>query len=62
MSVATRLGFVQNRQKGSHARWLHPDGRAMTIPFHGDTEIGPPLYFRLLRQLGISDADFRRMK
>jgi predicted RNA binding protein YcfA (HicA-like mRNA interferase family) len=29
--VAQKLGFNKARQKGSHARWKHPDGRATTI-------------------------------
>ena len=41
--VARILGFILVRQKGSHARWNHPDGRATTIPVHGGEEIGPPL-------------------
>ena len=38
--VAQKLGFVKARQKGSHARWKHPDGRVTTIPIHGNAEIG----------------------
>jgi predicted RNA binding protein YcfA (HicA-like mRNA interferase family) len=33
--AAKKLGFQIVRQKGSHARWKHPDGRATTIPVHG---------------------------
>ena len=40
--VASQLGFVRRRQTGSHERWNHPDGRAVTIPTDGDREIGPP--------------------
>ena len=29
------LGFEQIRQKGSHKRFKHPDGRYITIPDHG---------------------------
>lgn len=29
--VAKKLGFEKLRQKGSHARWKHSDGRATTI-------------------------------
>jgi predicted RNA binding protein YcfA (HicA-like mRNA interferase family) len=36
--VARKLGFEKTRQKGSHARWQHPDGRATTIPIHGNAE------------------------
>jgi predicted RNA binding protein YcfA (HicA-like mRNA interferase family) len=37
--VASKLGFEKARQKGSHARWKHPDGRATTIPSHSNAEI-----------------------
>ncbi|WP_293047373.1 type II toxin-antitoxin system HicA family toxin [Moorena sp. SIO1F2] len=32
--------MLKVRQKGSHARWKHPDGRSTTIPVHGNAEIG----------------------
>ncbi len=34
-----RDGFKLNRQKGSHQRYIHPDGRRVTLTFHssGDT-------------------------
>jgi predicted RNA binding protein YcfA (HicA-like mRNA interferase family) len=59
--VAARLGFERRRQTGSHERWQHPDGRALTIPIHGGREIGPPLYNKILAQLGISAEEFRRL-
>jgi predicted RNA binding protein YcfA (HicA-like mRNA interferase family) len=59
--VAARLGFERRRQTGSHERWQHPDGRALTIPIHGGREIGPPLYNKILAQLGISVEEFRRL-
>jgi predicted RNA binding protein YcfA (HicA-like mRNA interferase family) len=60
--VARRLGFVSVRQRGSHQRWRHPDGRTTTLPVHPSTSITPPLYYEILRQLGISEDDFRRLK
>ncbi|MBZ5526470.1 MAG: type II toxin-antitoxin system HicA family toxin [Acidobacteriia bacterium] len=56
--AALKLGFSRTRQAGSHERWSHPDGRAVTIPIHGGREIGPPLFFKILRQLGISVEEF----
>ncbi len=47
--VARKLGFEKMRQKGSHARWLHPDGRATTIPIHGNSEIGGWLFREILK-------------
>ena len=61
-AVASRLGFAKTRTTRSHERWNHPDGRAVTIPIHGGREIGPPLYFKILRQLGITQEAFDEMK
>ena len=52
------MGFSKARQTGSHERWNHPDGRAVTIPIHGGSEIGPPLFYKILRQLGVSLEEF----
>ena len=60
--VAAALGFVRQRQTGSHERWTHPDWRSVTIPIHGGREIGPPLFFKILRQLDVSLAEFDRLK
>ena len=60
--VAVRLGFLKARQTGSHERWRHPDGRATTIPVHGGREIGPPLFYRILNQLGIEEKEFDQLR
>jgi predicted RNA binding protein YcfA (HicA-like mRNA interferase family) len=59
--AARKLGFSRIRQTGSHERWNLSDGRAVTIPLHGGREIGPPLFFKLLRQLGISLDEFQEL-
>jgi len=61
-AVARRLGFTKTRQTGSHERWNHPDGRAVTIPLHGGHEIGPPLFFKILRQLGVGLDEFQKLR
>jgi len=60
--VAAKPGFRKVRQTGSHERWLHADGRATTIPVHGGQEIGPPLFHRILSQLGIDSDAFARLR
>lgn len=60
--VARLLGFSKTRQTGSHERWNHPDGRRVTISLHGGREIGPPLFFNILRQLGLSLEQFQRLR
>jgi Predicted periplasmic or secreted lipoprotein len=60
--VAQALGFVRTGQKGSHELWEHPDGRIVVIPLHGGREIGPPLFFKIVKQLGISLDEFQRLR
>lgn len=60
--VATSLGFLLKRTSGSHQHWEHPDGRILTIPVHGGKEIGPPLFFKILGQLGITLEQFQRLR
>jgi len=60
--VAAKLGFRRGRHTGSHERWQHEDGRATTIPIHGGREIGPPLFFRILEQLGIDEKRFDQLR
>ena len=57
--VARKLGFQMVRQKGSHTRWKHPDGRATTIPVHGNSDIGSWLFHEILKQLGITEDEFK---
>lgn len=60
--IAQKLRFVFTRQTGSHERWQHTDGRAVTIPIHGGREIGPPLFYKIVRQLGISPEEFQALR
>jgi predicted RNA binding protein YcfA (HicA-like mRNA interferase family) len=60
--AAMRLGFDRRRTSGSHERWIHPDGRAVTIPIHGRSDIGPPLFHKILAQLGVSLDEFRKLQ
>jgi predicted RNA binding protein YcfA (HicA-like mRNA interferase family) len=62
MRAAERSGFILARQKGSHARWIHPDGRTTTIPVHPSTEIGGWLYHKILKQMGITEEEFRKLR
>lgn len=60
--LAAKLGFVRARQTGSHERWLHQDGRATTIPIHRGRDIGPPLLYRILEQLGTDLETLDRLR
>jgi predicted RNA binding protein YcfA (HicA-like mRNA interferase family) len=57
--VAQKLGFILDRQKGSHAVFLHPqDRRRVVIPMH-NRDLKPGTLHGLLEDLGISREDLR---
>jgi len=60
--VAAKLGFRLDRQRGSHAVWLHPDGRGATIPVQGNRDTAGGLYHLILKQLGITEEQFRDLR
>jgi hypothetical protein len=45
-----------------YEQWEHSDGRLLTIPVHGGRETGPPLFFRILKQLGLSLEQFQELR
>ena len=46
-------GFEFVRQKGSHQRYKHSDGRAVTIPVHGKDSLKRGLLNGILNELHI---------
>ena len=38
--ILDKLGFERVRQKGSHLRVKHPDGRKTSIPIHSGEKVG----------------------
>lgn len=59
--VASRLGFIFVRQKGSHAIYRHPDGRRITIPIHGSKELGPALFKQVIDDMNITKDEFWKL-
>lgn len=46
-------GFELVRQKGSHQRYKNQDGRAITIPVHGKSDLKRGLLNGILNELNI---------
>ncbi|BBO81320.1 type II toxin-antitoxin system HicA family toxin [Desulfosarcina ovata] len=44
-----KLGFQRVRQRGSHIRFVHPDGRKTTIPDHGNKDVPKGLLTKIIR-------------
>ena len=53
-----RLGFREARQKGSHIRLIHPDGRSTSVPDHGSRDIPPKLLRQILKEAKVSVQEF----
>ncbi len=58
LSALTRAGFQRVRQRGSHVRLRHPDGRVVTVPEHGSQDLGRGLLRKILRDADLSVDEF----
>lgn len=55
-----RAGFVFRRQSGSHARYVHSDGRGVTVPMHpGDIPL--PVVRSIMRHSGLSQEQWEAL-
>lgn len=50
IKAVLKLGFAEERQKGSHKIFSNPDGRKLTIPFHSSKPLPPGLLNKILKQ------------
>jgi len=55
------VGFVHVSTKGSHAKVAHPDGRTAVVPMHGGRDIPRGTLGSILRQAGLTIAEFREI-
>ena len=53
-----KIGFEIVRQKGSHVRMQHTDGRVVTILIHAGKTLGKGLLRKILRDAEISKDEF----
>ncbi|OGM76903.1 hypothetical protein A2210_00030 [Candidatus Woesebacteria bacterium RIFOXYA1_FULL_40_18] len=62
IKVVSSLGFRLRAQSGSHAVYIHPDGRKTTIPIHPKQNIGIGLLTKIIkRDLKISKEKFIKL-
>ena len=55
-----RAGFTFRRQKGGHARYIHPDGRKVTVPIH-PRDISVPVLHSILHQARLSPEEWEAL-
>ena len=57
--VAVSLGFVFDRQRGSHAIYLRAsDRRRVVIPMHGTADLKPGTLRGLITDMGLTPQQF----
>lgn len=60
--ILSKEGFVKVRQKGSHARLEHPDGRKTSVPVHTGENVGIGLLRKILRDVNLTPDQFNKLK
>ena len=58
ISVLEKISFEVIRQRGSHVRLKHPDGRVVTVPVHSGQNLGKGLLRKILRDAELSREQF----
>ena len=56
-----RAGFIAVRQRGSHVRLRHADGRIVTVPVHSGQDVSRGLLRKILRDAEINVEDLLRL-
>ena len=55
--ILEQVGFEVVRQRGSHVRLKHEDGRVVTVPVHSGQDISRGLLRKILRDAELSPKD-----
>ena len=58
VAILKTLGFNRMRQRGSHIRFRHPDGRTTTVPLHAGRDISPVLLRQIAKDIGMTSREF----
>ena len=61
ISALEKAGFQIARQRGSHVRLRHEDGRVVTVSVHAGQDIGRGLLRKILRDAGLTPEDLLRL-
>ncbi len=61
VSLLKKVGFIVERQRGSHVFLKHDDGRATVVPVHSGETIGPGLLSKILRDVEMTKEELLRM-
>ena len=62
IKILVKEGFIEVRQKGSHVRLEHPDGRKTSVPIHSGESVGIGLLRKILRDANLSPEQFNQLR
>lgn len=62
IKLLEKLEFQSVRQKGSHIRLVHHDGRKTTIPLHSGEQLGKGLLRKILRDINVTPEEFDKLR
>lgn len=60
--ILERIGFEKVHTVGSHARYIHPDGRRTVVSVHGNEELSIGLIKEILKQTKISRDEYEKLR
>jgi len=60
--ILENIGFQKVYGKGSHVRYIHPDGRKTVVPVHSNEEIGQSLSNEIRKQIKLSREEYERLR
>lgn len=61
INALEKIGFQIVRQKSSHVRMKHEDSRVVTIPIHGNKNLGKGLLRKILRDTELTVEEFLKI-
>lgn len=61
IKILKRLGFIEQRQKGSHIFFSHGDGRTTVVPMHPAKQIHRGLLRSILNDIKLSPEEFKKL-
>lgn len=53
-----RIGFVIQRQRGSHIFMKHVDGRSTVVPGHKGESLGPGMLLKIMHDIELTREEF----
>lgn len=60
--ILQKKGFIVVRQKGSHARLEHRDGRKTSVPVHSGESVGIGLLRKILHDVNLTPDQFNSLR